>query len=78
MILNTYYVTFKKDCGNFADFSEGANIAEAVERLGMKMSDIESWKIMPKMLATPEPQMTNKEHADYTKNRTAQIRGDGL
>lgn len=30
------------------------------------------------MLATPEPEMTDQEHAEYTKNRTAQIRGDGL
>lgn len=29
-------------------------------------------------LATPEPELTTKEHADYTKNRTAQIRSDGL
>lgn len=30
------------------------------------------------MLATPEPEMTTKEHAEYTNNRTNQIRNDGL
>lgn len=44
--MTTYYITFKADCGNFTDHSEGLNIRQAVERLGMKMSDVKSWKII--------------------------------
>lgn len=44
--MKTFYITFKADCGNFSDYSEGKTIKQAVERLGMKMSDVSNWREM--------------------------------
>lgn len=37
----TFWIEFNQ---NFTDFSEGKNIEQAVGKLGMKMSDVKSYK----------------------------------
>lgn len=53
-----------------ADGAEGVDIESALARLGDRYLDC--WA------DEKFEQMTAKEHADYAKNRTAQIRSDGL
>lgn len=53
-----------------ADGAEGVDIEDALERLGDKYLDCRADEKFE--------QMTEKEHAGYSKNRTAQIRSDGL
>lgn len=52
-----------------ADGAEGLDIEDALEKLTIK--HYEEW-------AYDSQDLTDQQHADYTNNRTAQIKGDGL